>query len=91
MFEHPDEIRELASWYRDLAQLGDELDRRWHLKLVDFLEQRATEIEESRTARPIPTPVYYRLQETACSRPEGGELRSNCTPSHSPSEMRSTL
>ena len=55
MFEHPHELRQLANWYRDLAQLGDELDRDWHLNLVDFLEERATEIEELRRARPVVT------------------------------------
>lgn len=58
MFEQPHELRELANWYRDLAQLGDDPDREWHLNLVDFLEERATEIEEMRNARPVSTPDY---------------------------------
>ena len=58
MFKHPHELRQLANWYRDLAQLDDQLDREWHMKLVDFLEERATEIEELRSARPVAAPDY---------------------------------
>lgn len=58
IFEHPHELRELARWYRDLAQLEGGVNRTWHMNLVEFLETRAAEIEESRTARPKPTPDY---------------------------------
>lgn len=58
MFEQPHELRELANWYRDLAQFGDEPDRNWHLTLVDFLEERAAEIEELGSTRPVAAPDY---------------------------------
>ena len=58
MFEHPHELRHLADWYRDLAQLAGELERKWFMNLVDFLEQRATEIEDSRNAVPVVSPDY---------------------------------
>ena len=58
MFEHPHQLRLLANWYRDCAELGDEIDRAWRSSIVDFLEMRATEIEESRKARPVAAPDY---------------------------------
>lgn len=58
MLKHPHELRQLANWYRDLTELEDGSNRNWHMKLIDFLEARAREIEESRTARRIATPDY---------------------------------
>ena len=58
MLKHPHELRQLANWYRDLTALEGELDRTWHMTLIDFLESRALEIEESRIVRPVATPDY---------------------------------
>lgn len=58
MFEDPHELRLLANWYRDWAELGDALDRIWRKGLVEFLEKRAAEIEASRIERPAVKPDY---------------------------------
>jgi len=58
MFEHPHELRLLANWYRDWAELGDQLDRIWCRNIIYFLEKRAAEIEESRRRRPVVIPDY---------------------------------
>lgn len=43
--EHPRELRELASWYRSWAELGDKADRGWREGFADYLERRAAEVE----------------------------------------------
>jgi hypothetical protein len=45
MFDQPEELRELAEWYRVWAELGNARERVWRRSMVDFLEKRASEIE----------------------------------------------
>jgi len=43
--EQPGELRELASWYRSWAELGNKADRGWREGFAEYLDQRAAEIE----------------------------------------------
>ena len=43
--EQPRELRELASWYRNWAELGNKGDRGWREGFAEYLDRRATEIE----------------------------------------------
>jgi len=43
--EHPQELRELASWYRNRAELGNHADRDWRAGFAQYLEKHAAEIE----------------------------------------------
>lgn len=44
--EQPQELRELAIWYRSRAELGSEADRDWRAGFAEYLEKRAAEIEQ---------------------------------------------
>lgn len=46
--EEPHKLRSLASWFRDMAQLGNEAESKWREGFADYLEKRATEIEAMR-------------------------------------------
>jgi hypothetical protein len=39
------ELRDLAEWHRQLAKVGRESHRRARLKLAEYLERRAAELE----------------------------------------------
>ena len=43
--EQPRELRELASWYRSWAEIGNKEDRCWREGFAEYLDERAAEIE----------------------------------------------
>jgi hypothetical protein len=43
--DKPHALRRLAEWYRSLAQIGHPDEREWRLKLADYLDRRAEELE----------------------------------------------
>ena len=43
--EQPRDLRELANWYRNWAELGNKADRGWREGFAAYLERRAADIE----------------------------------------------
>jgi hypothetical protein len=43
--EDPGELRRLADWYRFFAEIGDPAARSDRLRMADYLERRAAELE----------------------------------------------
>lgn len=46
MQDNPSELRDLAEWYRQLARIGREHHRRARLKMAEYLERRAKELDQ---------------------------------------------
>src|SRR3954471_624838 len=46
MQDDPSELRDLAEWYRQLAHVGREHHRRARLKMAEYLERRAKELDQ---------------------------------------------
>jgi hypothetical protein len=44
----PDDLREMAKWYRDWAKAGTDTERKWRLDFADQVEKLAADLEESR-------------------------------------------
>jgi hypothetical protein len=45
--EKPYDLRRLAEWYRSFAPIDHSAEREWRLKLADYLDLRAVELERS--------------------------------------------
>jgi hypothetical protein len=45
--EKPHDLRRLAEWYRSFAEIGHSDEREWRLKLADYLDRKAEELERS--------------------------------------------
>jgi hypothetical protein len=45
--ETPHDLRRLAAWYRSFAEVGHSDERAWRLKLADYLDRRADELERA--------------------------------------------
>ncbi|MGC2415659.1 MAG: hypothetical protein WA459_23545 [Stellaceae bacterium] len=44
--EDAQELLKLAQWYRAFAEVGNSADREGRLKLAEYLERRANELEK---------------------------------------------
>jgi hypothetical protein len=49
--EKPEDLRNLAEWYRSMAEVGHSDDCGWRQRFADYLERRAAEME---TAYAVP-------------------------------------
>lgn len=45
--EHSHDLKELAVWYRRMAEIGHADERGWRLSFADYLERRARELEQA--------------------------------------------
>ena len=43
--DNPRELREMAEWYRGMAEVGHTDARAWRIGFADYLDKRAAEIE----------------------------------------------
>jgi hypothetical protein len=50
--ENPHELREMAEWYRGMAEVGHTDSRESRLFFAEHLERRANDIEAARNADP---------------------------------------
>lgn len=47
IMEKPEDLRNLAAWYRRMAEIGHSGESQWRTSFADYLERRARELEQA--------------------------------------------